>query len=290
MKLRIKGTPVLWLFWNPYQGFWNWNLCKIIEKIVFIPFLSKSIIKGIISFDTFFLRIKLKSKAANINKSGYSPQKTINYFDLGTHNDAFELRWVVDDLLLKLPNPYKIYAFEANPDSYSKAIINTNYIRNLKFYNVALVNQKPESGKIRLFTGGNGHADSIYRNTVSYVEVPAQKISDIIKNEKIDLEKGINILRMNIEGAEYDVINDLIENDLIKYFDGFYGMWDDLSKINYEKSKEFRKLLKNKNIFPYPFNGRDMNIKMRTDLIKMSLEKSIFGEINSVKTSESINQ
>jgi FkbM family methyltransferase len=277
MKLRIKGTPVLWVFWNPYQGFWNWNLCKIIEKVVFIPTLSKLMIQGIIGFDTFILKTKLKSKTTNTNRSGYSPDKIVNYFDLGTHDDAFELRWVADEFLSTLPNPYKIYAFEANPNSFNKAVNNTTHIPNLKLYNVALVNGRAELGKIRLYTGGNGHADSLYRAKNSYVDVSAKRISDFFREEKIELEKGINILRMNIEGAEYEVINDLIENDLVKYFDGFYGMWDDVSKINYEKSKEFRKILKAKKIYPYPFNGRDMNVKGRLQLIKQSLERSIYG-------------
>lgn len=48
----------------------------------------------------------------------------------------------------------------------------------------------------------------------------------------------------SMEGAEADVMEDLIAYDLLKYFDGFYGMWDDVSKIDQEKDRVFRGLLK----------------------------------------------
>ena len=275
MSLKIKGQPITWLIYHPHQGYWNSNICKIIRKVTFVPAISKKIINRLIKFDTAMLKKRLEKKTNNINSSGYTTEKTINYFDIGTHEDANELRWTYDEVLSKLPNPYKILTFEANPTSYQKAADHIKYIPNLKIINAALLYNIPESGTIRLFTARKGLGDSIYRKTASYVDVPARRLSDIIKEEKIDLEKGINILRMNIEGAEYDVIQDLIDNDLVKYFDGFYGMWDDLSKINYEKDVEFIKMLNKNGIHPYPFNGRDIKIKPRMDLIKMSLEQSI---------------
>src|SRR5580698_3919606 len=122
MKLKIKDAPVLWMFWHPHQGYWNWDLCRVINKVIFIRPLSRLAIKGVINFDTSMLARKLRSKKTNANKSGYSPEKTINYFDLGTHKNAAELRWTYDELLSKLPNPYKIYAVEANPVSFNQAV------------------------------------------------------------------------------------------------------------------------------------------------------------------------
>ena len=275
MRLKVKGRPASWLIYHPHQGYWNWGICAIVRRVVFIPAISKKIINSIIKFDTSVLKKKLESGAYNSNVSGYSAQKTINYFDLGTHEDAYELRWVYDEVLSKLPNPYKILAFEANPTSHEKAAGHTSYIPGLKVINVALINDIPESGLIRLFTAGKGLADSIYRKGKSYVDVPAKRLSDIIKEEKIDLKNGINILRMNIEGAEYDVIQDLIDSDLVKYFDGFFGMWDDLSKIDYNKDAEFVKMLNDNGIHPYPFNGRDIKVSERMDLIKIAFEQSV---------------
>ena len=232
-------------------------------------------------------RISYLLENKNLNKSGYSPNKNINYFDLGTHKRAAELNWVVKKVLSQLPNPYRIFGFEANPDSFNVAINNCNQIDNLKLYNLALVNKIPKSGLIKLFTSGGGLADSIYRTAKkSYTEVEAKKLSDVIKNENIKLNESINIIRMNIEGCEFDVIEDLIHNDLIKYFDGFYGMWDDISKlvsagkIDIKRYAEFQKVLQEANVHPFPFNGRDMQHKERKTLINKSLRNSILGEQN----------
>ena len=68
------------------------------------------------------------------------------------------------------------------------------------------------------------------------------------------------------------------EHDLIKYFDGFYGMWDDVGKINQDRDREFRTFLHKQNVHPFPFNGRDMNIESRKNLIKKSLHITITGK------------
>jgi FkbM family methyltransferase len=184
---------------------------------------------------------------------------------------------VADHVLAQLPNPYKIFAFEANPNSYNLVIDNCNQIDNLKFHNIALVSKIPESGSVKLYVHGNGAGDSIYREQNNYIEVEAKKLSDVIRDEDVRLHESINIIRMNIEGSEYDVIEDLIESDLIKYFDGFYGMWDDVFKLDKEKYGKFQKILKEINVYPFPFNGRDMQREKRKALINESLMNSILG-------------
>jgi FkbM family methyltransferase len=222
-------------------------------------------------------RIHFLLKNKNINKSGYSPNKNINYFDLGTHKPARELNWVFDEVLSKLPNPFRLFAFEANPKTFNIAKNNCSHIDNLKFHNLALVSKVPESGLVRLYTSSEGGADSIYRKKESYIEVEAKKLSDVIRDEAIRLDECINIIRMNIEGSEFDVIEDLIESDLIKYFDGFYGMWDDVFKLDKEKFRKFNEMLKEVNVHPFPFNGRDMQREKRKALINKSLMNSILG-------------
>jgi FkbM family methyltransferase len=209
---------------------------------------------------------------------GYSPTKNINYFDLGTHHHANELIWIDEEILSKVPNPKRIFAFEANAKSYKIALGNTQSIKALIFFNIALVNKIPESGKVRLYTSEIGIDDSIYRvSKNSFVDVPAKRLSDVIKNNDINLSESINVLRMNIEGCEFDVIQDLFENDLVKYFDGFYGMWDDVSKIDSKMDEKFRALLKEAKVHPFPFNGRDMKYDFRKNLIKKRLNNSIMG-------------
>lgn len=221
-------------------------------------------------------RINYLLQNKNINKSGYSPNKNINYFDLGTYTQAIELKWVVNNVLSKLENPYRVFAFEANHTSFNLAKNETDQINNLELYNVALVNKVPESKFIKLYCN-NRPGDSIYRKTKSYINVQAKKLSDIIREQDVKLEESINIIRMNIEGSEYDVIEDLIESDLIKHFDGFYGTWNDVFKLDNVKYKKLQRMLKDVDVYPFPFNGIDMNKKPRTRLIYKSLMNSITG-------------
>ena len=221
-------------------------------------------------------RINYLLQNKNINKSKYSHNKNINYFDLGTYIGAAELKWVANRVLSKLRNPYRIFAFEANPKSFNLAKNKISQINNLEFYNVALVNEIPESRFVKLYSN-DCPGDSIYRKQASYVEVEAKKLSDVIREQDARLEESINIIRMNIEGSEYDVIEDLINADLIKYFDGFYGMWDDVFKLDKQKYKKFQRTLKEIDVYPFPFNGRDMGHENRKKLIYKSLMNSILG-------------
>ncbi len=64
------------------------------------------------------------------------------------------------------------------------------------------------------------------------IEVPALRLSRFISQNEAISPDAIVTLRMNIEGAETFVIEDLRDAGLIGRIDGFYGMWDDLYKID----------------------------------------------------------
>ena len=63
---------------------------------------------------------------------------------------------------------------------------------------------------------------------------------------------------MNIEGAEFDVLQDLVESGLAAHIDGYYGIWDDVSKISVKRDAEFREFLSRNGIRSMTFNGRDV--------------------------------
>lgn len=272
--MKYKNQPIIWLINHPHQGLWTWNLIELADK--FLPkFLLKIFFRILVYGDSFILWLNLIfGRRTTTNKTKYTPETPINYFDLGTHSVPKELEWISKSFLRKLPNPYKIYAFEANPDSYQKAKKTILDIPNAEIFNYALVQNIPPSGVVRLYLGSNSTEDSLYRvNDTNSIDVPALKFSDFLKNT--NFSESINLLRMNIEGAENDIIQDLVEADLLDNFAGFYGMWDDLSKIDFEKDLKFRTLLKEKNITPFTFNGRDMRFSIRKNLILRSLKNDI---------------
>ena len=57
--------------------------------------------------------------------------------------------------------------------------------------------------------------------------------------------------------------------------DGYYGMWDDLSKIDPERDAGFRRLLRRAGIHPIAFNDRDLAHPIRVWAIRYDLTTSL---------------
>jgi len=85
-----------------------------------------------------------------------------------------------------------------------------------------------------------------------YKEVDGILLSRWIKENIDNFKNSINILKLNIEGSESMVISDLIESDMLKYFQIICGhdLLADVKKIPQlvESNKEFEKLIKDNDI------------------------------------------
>src|SRR5438034_4671037 len=95
------------------------------------------------------------------------------------------------------------------------------------------------------------------------------------REKDISLEDRICLLRMNIEGAEFDVLQDLVESGLATNVDGYYGMWVDVSKINVKRDAEFREFLSTNGISSMTFNGRDVRWRFRMKCIEYDMNTSV---------------
>jgi hypothetical protein len=82
-------------------------------------------------------------------------------------------------------------------------------------------------------------------------------------------------LRMNIEGAEVFVLEDLSEANLITAVDGYYGYWDDPYKIGGEFAQRFDALMHRLNIESLPFNDVDCRSALRRAFIRYDIGTSI---------------
>jgi FkbM family methyltransferase len=149
-----------------------------------------------------------------------------------------------------------ILAFEANPNHFAVAEERLRGVENLELLNVALVGPDHEGSTATLFLAGRkGKADSLFsaRKAQGSLDVPAARLSSFV------LESGhdARILRMNIEGAELLVIEDLLDAGQTDRIDGYFGMWDDLGKIDPAADECFRRLLHGCGVDPITFNDRD---------------------------------
>ncbi|HRH51346.1 MAG TPA: FkbM family methyltransferase [Panacibacter sp.] len=113
----------------------------------------------------------------------------------------------------------RIMAFEANPNIYEllKKNIENNNITNTELYNVALYNEEKE---LSFFTGddsGNLRGSVMQgRGRNNEVIVKAQKLSGYLRK----IEKA-DIIKMDVEGAELQIIQDLFDEGLLQKADQY---------------------------------------------------------------------
>ena len=201
----------------------------------------------------------------------------ILYFDLGTHARARELAWMVRHTLPMFAHNFKGYGFEASAELADTARARFDGRHHVTIIHAALCNEPPEDGKVKLYKdGSDGLENSLYRRGFGeYEVVEAMRFSDWFKAQGFDVSKSICLLRMNIEGAELDVIADLLKSGLDHCIDGYFGMWDDLSKIDVHRSEAFRALLKERGIWPFTFNGRDFKVPLRLRCIEYEVATAV---------------
>ena len=193
--------------------------------------------------------------------------KHINYFDLGLWKKADELNYMVQYVLPQFKNvTYTAYGIEACPEYAS--LIKQKYIdnKNVIIHNKAISNSV---GKTNLFIANNndGLGNSIFRskNNVDVnnkVEVSTTTFSEWLIENNIDLTNSINILKVNIEGAELFLWEDFKKNNLRNHFQLLCGHPShDIYKVSElnDKIDHYKSLLEELNINLMLFCHTDRN-------------------------------
>ena len=209
----------------------------------------------------------------------------VNYFDLGLGQVNRNHCWELDQILqffIKENIDYNIYGIEAS--LYSSLVAKNKYKnnKNVHIYNFAISNNE---GQINLYgtkTGINGASIYDSKNNVNknrYEVVEGVRFSTFIKREKIDLENCVNIVKINIEGAEWDFFNNIVENNLVEKFDIFCGQGHDVHKIKdfviNGIDKQYMELLKTNNIVLHRFSEwkPERNIDIRKLILDTLISK-----------------
>ena len=150
--------------------------------------------------------------------------------------------------------------FEAGGEHFRDAAAELAGLERVRLHHLALVGPDHEGDEVRLYkSGGKGKADSLFEERGTEFEtVPAGRLSAVIADEGWDLAKTPVIVRMNIEGAEQFVIDDLLAAGLAGAVDGYYGMWDDLSKLDPDADQRFQRAARPQGIQTMTFNDRDL--------------------------------
>jgi len=198
----------------------------------------------------------------------------ILYVDAGLHKKARELK-LLSKWLANFPN-LRLVGFEAHPEYYEAACQTVGDLPRIELLNQALVGPGQGATVQLNLNGGSGVGDSLIRRVgEESISVETSRLSEYLRKVGFKPQQDILLVRMNIEGAEVFVLEDMIDADLISAVDGFYGYWDDPYKIGGEFAQRFDALMNRLRIETVPFNDIDSRSILRRALIKYDIATSI---------------
>jgi hypothetical protein len=278
----MNRPPLRWTLWHPHQKLWNWRLEALLRRIGRRIGITTALINALVAIDSalLFLRVFVwRTREFGIVESlrPFGPtDRRVLYVDCGVHKYGEQLRsmqeWFADRCDLRL------LAFEASGEHCRDAGTHLADLRNLDLRNFALVGPDAIEASVKLYKGPlDGRGDSlVLRQSDRYEVVPARRLSEVLREEFGDwLTDTPVILRMNIEGSEYDVIDDLVRSGVAEQIDGYFGMWDDVAKIDPARERGFRRLLDSAGIRSVTFNDRDLSHPLRRRAIRLAVDGAI---------------
>ena len=246
--------------WHPHEGLWNSYLSVVFRRRIRRP---------LIWADT-----AVRCASAGLKKGGApATDKTarIVFLDIGLHRLARQsvrmMEWFGNDWDML------VLGYEAHPEfareaeAHLRAAAKGRPRVTVEVANLALVGPNHTGDSIDLHLDGKtGKGNSLFAEKGdASIRVPTARLSDHIRSRGVDPSRDIVVVRMNIEGAELFVVQDLVAAGLVGQIGGYYGMWNDLFKISPRRDAEFRAICRENGVKPFPFNDRDLGQPDRDD-------------------------
>lgn len=180
----------------------------------------------------------------------------VYYYDFGLWKGT-EIHWMVNHVFPALNiTDYKVYGFEACK-GYADVLKN-RYKDNdrVEIINKAVVDT-PRTVKLYHAPNHVGHSVFSTKRNVSknYEEVEGIVFSEWIKENVKAHKIAFNILKVNIEGSEWYLFNDLVKSGVHKHIDVYCGQGHDVEKVSEleDKVDAYYRLLKENDINLYRF-------------------------------------
>jgi FkbM family methyltransferase len=127
-------------------------------------------------------------------------------FDLGGNIGSFVLYYDYLNSINFKKQDYKIYVFEPHPGNLNilKNNININIINNIN--NVEIIDKAVSgtAGVLKFDISGNFDSFKLSNESKNFIEVQSVILSEFCSNKLI---KYIDLLKIDIEGGEYDILN-----------------------------------------------------------------------------------
>ncbi|HET9730909.1 MAG TPA: hypothetical protein VFR41_15870 [Acidimicrobiia bacterium] len=271
-------APARWILWHPEQKLWNWRLEARLRKLG-KPFrISGVLVRALVLVDSVLLLTRVmidRSIRFGPRAAGHAlapSRRTVLYVDCGVHREGREVRFVAETLADRCD--LNILAFEASADHCAAAQTALADIAHLDLRQLALVGPDITVPELKLSKGaGDGRADSLWQDSDQFEMVPTAHLSRILRDEFDEsLRDAAVLIRMNIEGSELGVLEDLVGARVATHIDGWFGMWDDVAKLAPEREAGFLALRRRAGIRNVTFNDRDLRHPLRRRAIALALD------------------
>ena len=153
---------------------------------------------------------------------------------------VFDVGGYKGDFAMQIYNKYncKIYIFEPVPE-FNQYMKNRFFkLTNVELYNFGLSNSTRKEFISKLADGS-----SIFTNSSEKVEIQLKSIIDFMNEKKLN---KVDLIKINIEGGEYDLLESLIEGNYIDKFNNLQIQFHDFILPNAKERmlKIQRKLMK----------------------------------------------
>jgi hypothetical protein len=281
---RPTALRLRWLVWHPQEKLWTWTAVRAVHKVFGDTVVASGVLGAIVTADSFLLAGRVLARRVRFAAAhrldaggGASPRPKVLYLDCGVHKEGLQIRWM--DEWFSTRYDLEILGFEAGGEHVADARSALADVAGVELDHVALVGPDHVGDEVELYLSGGqsrGKGDSLFSTRGQRSEtVPARRLSKVLADRGCSFDTMPVILRMNIEGAEQFVIQDLLDTGLTASIDGYYGMWDDVSKIDPKADKRFRRLLRANGITNVTFNDRDLPYRLRRFAIRTDIETSI---------------
>lgn len=160
----------------------------------------KKIVKKFLKSKNYF-KLWFEDKGDQILKFEYKLNSDSVFFELGGYKGTYASN------ILSLFNPHT-YIFEPSQKYYEELNNKFKNFPNVKVINSALSNKSSTSYLVDY--GESSYVSKVKRENSTTIKII--KLSEFIKKNKI---KFIDLLNINIEGSEYKVLNDLLNNKCV---------------------------------------------------------------------------
>ncbi len=179
------------------------------------------------------------------------------FLDCGSHREAKEID-MMTEVCRSLGLRSAMYAIEPNP-TYTDGLIEKFSKTNVIVLPVA-VSCHTAISKLYNSKSSNGHGSSLFdsKNNVDlddYWNVQTIRMSSLLNTLKELHQPKITVLKYNIEGSEWSIINELIDTDMHVDVDVYCGASCDMHKVDSLKDlqQEFHEKCVENGVFKYMF-------------------------------------